>query len=143
LNGFRYVYETKVRFSDLDAMRHVNNATFIQYLESARLGWWLQLTRREGLAALDMILARTEIDYRAPAYFGEAVRVGVRCAWLRRSSFGLELRIEERGSGRRLADAKKVCVYYDFDAQRSRPLPPEIRAQLKAQDPELVEEVQQ
>jgi acyl-CoA thioester hydrolase len=140
LNGFRYVYETKVRFSDLDAMRHVNNATFIQYLESARLGYWLQVTRRQGLAALDMILARTEIDYRSPAHVGEAVRVGVRCAWLRRSSFGLELRVEEQASGRLLAEAKKVCVHYDFDAQRSLPVPAQVRAQLRAQDPELVEQ---
>ncbi len=140
MNGFGYVYETKIRFSDLDAMRHVNNATFIQYLESARLGWWLHATKRHGLDALDMILARTEIDYRAPAFFGEAVRVGVRCAWLRRSSFGLELRVEEAASGRLLAEAKKVSVYYDFAAQRSLPVPEAIRAQLKAQDPELREE---
>lgn len=140
MNGFRYVYETKVRFSDLDAMRHVNNATFIQYLESARLGFWLHVTQRDGLGALDMILARTEIDYRSPAHFGEAVRVGVRCAWLRRSSFGLELRVEERASGRLLAEAKKVCVHYDFESQLSLPLPPAIRAQLKAHDPELAEE---
>lgn len=46
MNGFGYVYETRIRFSDLDAMRHVNNATFIQYLESARLGWWLHATKR-------------------------------------------------------------------------------------------------
>lgn len=140
MNGFRYTYETRVRFSDLDAMRHVNNATFIQYLESARLGFWLHVTGREGLGALDMILARTEIDYRSPAHFGEKVRVGVRCAWLRRSSFGLELRVEEPTSGRLLAEAKKVCVHYDFEAQRSLPLPPAMRAQLRAQDPELVEE---
>ncbi len=140
MNGFRYAYETKVRFSDLDAMGHVNNATFIQYLESARLGWWLHVTQREGLAALDMILARTEIDYRSPAHLGEAVRVGVRCMWLRRSSFGLDLRVEERASGRLLAEAKKVGVYYDFKLQRSLPLPEAIRGQLKAQDPELREE---
>ncbi len=140
MNGFPYVYETQVRFSDLDAMRHVNNATFIRYLESARLGWWLHVTQREGLDALDMILARTEIDYRSPAFFGEAVRVGVRCASLRRSSFGLELRVEEHASGRVLAEAKKVCVYYDFKVQRSMPVPETIRAQLRSQDPGLREE---
>jgi acyl-CoA thioester hydrolase len=137
LNGFPFTYETRVRFRDLDAMRHVNNATFITYLESARLGWWLDVTRREGLDALDLILARTEIDYRSPAHFGESVRVGVRCASMRRSSFALELRVEETSSGRLLAEARKVCVYYDFAAQRSLPIPAAIRAQLEAQNPAL------
>lgn len=135
MNGFGFVYETRVRFSDLDAMRHVNNAVFVQYLESARLQWWLQVTKRKGLDALDMILARTEIDYRSPALFGEAVRVGVRCSWIRRTSFGLEFRVEECTSGRLLAEARKVCVYYDYASQRPLPLPAAIRAQLEAQQP--------
>lgn len=140
MNGYRFTYETEVRFSDLDAMRHVNNATFVTYLESARLGWWLHVTRRRGLDALDMILARTEIDYRSPLLFGEAVRVGVRCVSMRRSSFALQFRVEERDSHRLLAEARKVCVSYDFAGQRSQPIPDAIRAQLKGQDPELVEE---
>jgi acyl-CoA thioester hydrolase len=137
LNGFPFLYETEVRFRDLDAMRHVNNATFITYLESARLGWWLDVTRRDGLEALDLILARTEIDYRAPAFFGDSVRIGVRCVSMRRSSFALELRVEEKTTGRLLAEARKVCVYYDFAAQRSRPIPAPIRALLEAQSPGL------
>ncbi len=140
MNGFPFTYETEVRFRDLDAMRHVNNATFVTYLESARLGWWLDVTRRDGLEALDLILARTEIDYRAPAFFGEAVRVGVRCVSVRRSSFALELRVEERASGRLLAEARKVCVYYDFQAQRSQAIPAPIRALLAAQNPGLAME---
>ena len=140
MNGFPFTYETEVRFRDLDAMRHVNNATFVTYLESARLGWWLDVTRRDGLEALDLILARTEIDYRAPAFFGEAVRVGVRCVSVRRSSFALEMRVEEGASGRLLAEARKVCVYYDFKAQRSQPIPAPIRALLVAQNPGLAKE---
>lgn len=140
MNGYPFTYETQVRFRDLDAMRHVNNATFVTYLESARLGWWLDVTRRDGLEALDLILARTEIDYRAPAFFGEGVRVGVRCVSVRRSSFALELRVEERASGRLLAEARKVCVYYDFQAQRSQPIPAQIRALLAAQNPSLAKE---
>ncbi|HET7291935.1 MAG TPA: thioesterase family protein [Vicinamibacteria bacterium] len=140
MNGYAFTWETEVRFSDLDAMRHVNNATFVTYLESARLEWWQRVTQRRGLDALDMILARTEIDYRSPLVFGEAVRVGVRCAAMRRSSFSLQFRVEERASGRLLAEARKVCVYYDFGSQRSLPIPPAIRAQLRAQDPGAREE---
>ena len=90
----------EMRFRDLDALGHVNNAVFLTYLESARLAWWTRVSRRADLARLGMILARTEIDYRSPAVFGDRLVVGVRCASLKRSSFVLELRIEERRSGR-------------------------------------------
>ncbi len=139
MNGYAFTCDMDVRFSDLDAMRHVNNATFVTYLESARLAWWLRVTQREGLDALDMILARIEIDYRSPLHFGESVRIGVRCVSMRRSSFALQFRVEERASERLLAEARKVCVYYDFRTQRSRTIPEAIRAQLKAFDPALEE----
>lgn len=139
LAGFRFQHPVEVRFADLDALRHVNNAVFLTYLESARIAWWLAVTRREGLDALDMILARTEIDYRSPVFFGESLVVGIRCLSLKRSSFVLEFRIEERGSGRLVAEAKKTLVYYDFGAGKVVPLTPEIRARLKAQDPEALE----
>jgi acyl-CoA thioester hydrolase len=139
LDGYRFQYPIEVRFADLDALRHVNNAVFLSYLESARIAFWLQVTRRSGLDALDMILARTEIDYRSPVFFGESLVVGIRCASLKRSSFVLAFRIEERQAGRLVAEANKTLVYYDFKAATALPLTPEIRAQLKAQDPEVIE----
>ena len=39
----------EVRFRDLDALGHVNNAVYLTYLESARVAWWLHLTGRKDL----------------------------------------------------------------------------------------------
>jgi acyl-CoA thioester hydrolase len=140
LSGFRFQYPVEVRFADLDALRHVNNAVFLTYLESARIAYWLHATRRSGLEALDMILARTEIEYRSPVVFGESLVVGVRTLSLRRASFVMEFRVEAGGGARLVAEARKTLVYYDFTALKSQPLPAGIRAQLKAQDPELRED---
>jgi acyl-CoA thioester hydrolase len=96
----------------------------------------LKLTGREDLGDLRMILARTEIDYRSPAGFGDRLVVGVRCASLSRSSFSLEFRIEETRSGRLVAEARKVLVHYDYAARRSTPIPDALRRQILAQDPE-------
>src|SRR5919109_1126866 len=100
---FRFVHPVEVRFRDLDALGHVNNAVYLTYLESARIAWWLKVTRRSGLSALDMMLARVEVDYRSPVRFGDALDVGVRCASLGRSSFVLELEASERSAGRLVA----------------------------------------
>ena len=137
---FRFRFPLEVRFRDLDALGHVNNAAYLTYLESARLAYWLQVTGRSGLAALDMMLARAEVDYRSPVSLGDPLEVGVRCASMRRSSFVLEFEIVNRATGLLLAEARKVLVHYDHQARQSKPLPPAIREGLLAQDPEAAQE---
>jgi acyl-CoA thioester hydrolase len=125
-----------VRFRDLDAIGHVNNATFLTYFEDVRIAWWLHTTHRETLSDLDMILARAEVDYRSALEMGESVEIGIGCTSIGRSSFVLEMDMTERRSGRLVAEAKKVMVYYDYAERRSRPLTDEVRRMILAQDPD-------
>jgi len=140
LSPARFSHPIEVRFRDLDALGHVNNAVYLTYLESARIAYWLHVTRRSGLDALDMILARVEIDYRSPLSYGEAVDVTVRCVSMRRSSFVLEFTATERAAGRLVAEARKVLVHYDYSAARSLALPGELRDLLRAQDADARDE---
>ena len=133
---FRFRHLETVRFRDLDAIGHVNNAVFLTYFESARIAYWLHTTRRQGLGALDMVLARAEVDYRSPLQYGESVEISVGCTSIGRSSFVLESDMHERGSARLVAESRKVLVSYDYSASRSRPLPDELRRLILAQDPE-------
>jgi acyl-CoA thioester hydrolase len=133
---FRFRHLEAVRFRDLDALGHVNNAVFLTYFESARIAYWLHTTRRQGLGALDMVLARAEIDYRSPLKYGESVEMSVGCTSIGRSSFVLEADMHERGSGRLVAESRKVLVSYDYAAGRSRPLPEDVRRLILEQDPE-------
>jgi acyl-CoA thioester hydrolase len=137
LSDFSFVFPVQVRFRDLDALGHVNNAVYLTYLESARIAWWLHVTGRTSLQAMDMILARIEVDYRSPAEYPEMLDVGLRCASLGRSSFVLESEIRAREGGRLVAEARKVLVLYDYAVRRSRPLTDDLRARLRAQDPGL------
>jgi acyl-CoA thioester hydrolase len=133
---FRFTHSVEVRFRDLDALGHVNNAVFLTYLESARMAWYLHLTRRTELKGMDMILARAEVDFRSPASFAEVLDVGVRCASIGRTSFVVEQAITERRTRRLVAEARKVLVHYDYAAGRSVPLTEEMRRQLLDQDPD-------
>jgi acyl-CoA thioester hydrolase len=133
---FRFRHVEQVRFRDLDALGHVNNAVFLTYFESARIAYWLHATRRQGLGALDMILARAEVDYRSPLGYGESVEISVGCTSMGRSSFVLEGDMHERASGRLVAQSRKVLVHYDYATGRSSPLPDALRRLLLAQDPE-------
>jgi len=140
VNGYRFVFPVEVRFRDLDAIGHVNNAVYLTYMESARLAYWMQVTGRRDLRDIGIILARTECDYRSPANLGEVMEVGVRCASMRRSSFVLEFRIEVLGTERLVAEARKVLVRYDYSKGAVGPLEDDLKARLRAQDPESLQE---
>jgi acyl-CoA thioester hydrolase len=133
---FRFTHAVEVRFRDLDALGHVNNAVYLTYFESARMAWWMHLTHRSDLRGMDMILARAEVDFRSPVAYAEVLDVGVRCASIGRSSFVVEQAITERRTRRLVAEARKVLVHYDYAAGRSRPLTDERRRQLLDQDPD-------
>jgi acyl-CoA thioester hydrolase len=136
LTAFRFSFPIQVRFRDLDLLGHVNNAVYLTYFESARIAYWMRVTRRGDLKDLAMILARVEVDFRSPAAYGETLDIGVRCSALGRSSFTLEFRMAERASSRLVAEARKVLVHYDFSLGRSLPLGDELRQLILAHDPD-------
>ena len=39
-----FTHPIEVRFRDLDALGHVNNAVYLTYLESARIAYWMHVT---------------------------------------------------------------------------------------------------
>jgi acyl-CoA thioester hydrolase len=122
---FPFVHRETVRFRDLDGMGHVNNAVFSTYLEQARLNWFGE---SDELPLSDVILARTEIDFRSPVRFGETVEIGVRPSRLGTKSF--ELEYEVRAGGRLVAEAKSVLVGYDYARAESIEIPERWRRRL-------------
>jgi acyl-CoA thioester hydrolase len=121
----------RVRFRDVDPRNHVNNAVFSTYLEQARLDWFEQTGDDDVVPmthAIDMILGRTEIDFRSPLHYGETVEVGVRVGRVGTRSFDLEY--ELRAGGRVVAEAKSVLVGYDFDRGESAPIPEHWRRRI-------------
>lgn len=124
MDGFSIVHRETVRFRDLDAMGHVNNAVFSTYIEEARLAW----LAGEDDPLSDVILARTEIDFRSPVVLGETVEIGVRPARLGNKSF--ELEYELRVDGRVVAEARSVLVGYDYARGASTTVPERWRRRL-------------
>jgi acyl-CoA thioester hydrolase len=146
--AFRYQHAIEVRFSDRDAMGHVNNAVYLTYFELARAGYYQAVTGRvfETLAETDrsMIMAHARVEYRAPAFFGEMVVVACRAAWVSRSSFSLEYRLtasddSPRGAGRLLADGETIQVAYDYASGRATRLDPVLVRALEAYEGHVIQ----
>jgi acyl-CoA thioester hydrolase len=121
VQGYDFVHREHVRFRDLDAMGHVNNAVFATYVEQARIEYLRSLGVLDGPLYMGMILARLELDFVAPAMPEGEIEIGVRAVRSGKKSFELEYELVQQG--RPVARATTVLVAYDYEQARSVPLP--------------------
>ena len=119
---FPFTIRERVRFSDCDPMGHANNAVYSSYLEEARIDLLGGLS--------NFILARVEIDFRAPLRAGAQIEVRSRCTRIGTKSFELEHEI--RVGGDVVAAGKSVLVAYDYEREASVPVPEELKERLLA-----------
>ena len=124
-----------VMFRDLDCMGHVNNAISLAWLEQVRNCAYLAMLGREDPMeagkGLDFVVARAEVDYLAPVHFGDSVSIAAWPVHVGRSSFVLEYDCRKQ-DGSEFLRARTVLVTYDWQAGRSKPLPADVEAGLRA-----------
>lgn len=121
----------QVRWRDMDAYGHVNNAVYLNYLEEARDAW---VQRVLGPVADDVwhfVLARVAIDYRSELTQSDR-EVVVRCGLESIGRSSIRTREEVRKlDGTLSAEAASVIVPRDPTSGRSRPLTEAERAALE------------
>jgi acyl-CoA thioester hydrolase len=119
----------EIRWRDLDAYNHVNNAVYLTYLEEARDEWLEQALGQDG-AAWGYVLARVAIDFRRELSQDDD-QVVASCALARIGNSSVTTREELRTvDGVLAAEAEAVLVAVDPDSRKSRPLSDQERASL-------------
>ena len=107
----RYQSKQYVRWGDLDAFGHVNNATYLIYAQEARFAW---------SKMLEMVVARAEVDFIAPIYTGDIyIDVEIWVHKIGNSSFALTY--EMKNGDELVARVKTVQVTVSMDTKKSRP----------------------
>ena len=108
----RFTNKQYVRWGDLDAFGHVNNATYLIYAQEARFAWSKMIA---------MVVARAEVDFIAPIYTGDIyIDVDIWVNKIGTSSFGVTY--EMKYENELLAVVKTVQVTVSMDTKKSRPL---------------------
>ena len=131
--GYRFELPIEVRFRDIDALGHVNNAVYFSYMEHARIGYLRVIgLMPERLDEISFILAEATCRFKSPVPFGMPLIVRVRVAEMRGSSFFMDYSIEEQGTERVMAMGRTASVVYDYAASKSVPIPSEWRARIEA-----------
>jgi acyl-CoA thioester hydrolase len=122
-----------VRWRDLDAFNHVNNSTYLTYLEESRLRWLQQIPDPWYDEHALPVMVSSEVNYRQPVTWPAVVRIQLFCEKLGNSSMTVGHRILDAHDESRLySDGRVVVVWMDPATGKSVPLPAAIRAAASA-----------
>jgi acyl-CoA thioester hydrolase len=136
--GFRHHTPIYVRWADMDALGHVNNAKFLTYLEQARINYFNDLKLWDGnLSDLGLIMARIVLDYKLPLVVGDDAHVFTRCSRFGTRSLDTEqliLRVNEDHT-EIAAQGTITAVVYDYQKNQSAPIPDGWRERILEYEP--------
>jgi acyl-CoA thioester hydrolase len=133
-DDFRHRTAIEVRFRDIDALGHVNNAVFVSYIEQARVRYFASVLGLDISQRFPLILARVALDYTAPVLLGEPLEVGTRVDWIGRTSFAMAHRLVAGEDRHEVAHSETVIVAYDYGVARPMPVPDAWRAAMVAHE---------
>ena len=124
LSDYKFKTDITIRFSDIDAVGHVNNAVYLTYFELARIGYWRDVTHWN-LKDNGIVVGRSEINYLKPVTIDDKLICYVRVIRIGNSSFDVEYILVKKVHGKEEICTKGLtsCVTYDYNLNKSTPIP--------------------
>ncbi|MGW1454675.1 acyl-CoA thioesterase [Salegentibacter agarivorans] len=123
--------ELRIDWSDLDMYKHVNNISFMRYMQSGRVNFWEASGIYEMYENTNMgtMLVSTHCDFKKSLYYPGKAIVKTRIDFIKNSSFGLKHLILN-DINEVCAEGKDVVVCYDFEKDKTFRIPEDLRTQL-------------
>jgi acyl-CoA thioester hydrolase len=129
----KVTHKIEVRFADIDVMGHVNNAIYLSYFEQARMKFFEELVGKEwDWETHGILLARNEIDYRAPVLLNDQVYVETELVemGIKSMTVGYKVKVEREGKEIICTEGKSVLVAFDYHKGKSQPIPKDWKEKL-------------
>jgi acyl-CoA thioester hydrolase len=136
-NGYKSMIRLPILWGDQDAFQHVNNTLPIRWFESARIAYLEQtgIDRQLQQLKLGPILASVACNYRQQLTYPDQVWIGAKVSRLGNSSVTMLHQIySERWQEKLVAEGESVLVVFDYQANRPRRIPDEMRRTIEAFD---------
>ncbi len=126
-----FTVDIDVRFRDLDALGHVNNAVFMTYFELGRLQFSKTMFKVSDPSDFSFILAHICCDYLRPVKMNDRVslQLWVRDIGTKSFSFGYKL-VDLFDDAIVYATGESVQVCYDYTTEKSIPISEEMKQQM-------------
>ncbi len=134
LDEFPTFVTLPVQWGDQDAFGHVNNAVPLRWFETSRIAYLEQcgLGHMMSGTGLGPIVASITCNYRRQIMYPDSVYVGTKLASLRRSSMTLGHAVYTQSQRELATKGETVVVFFDYDANRPRRVPDEVREKIEA-----------
>lgn len=142
LDDFRHSTPLAVRFHDIDALGHVNNARYLNYLEEGRLAYARDVWGWDGrMDSFSLIVASVSVEFKRPIHLGDALTLYTRVARLGNKSFDVRYAFAVTPNGadeaQLAATASVTLVMYDYTQQQTVPIADTMRAAITDYEPSL------
>jgi acyl-CoA thioester hydrolase len=133
-SDFAFFMPMPTRWADLDMIGHVNNAMFFTFDESVRLEYFGEMFSGDAKfwKEYGLILARIECDFIAQLKHPSKLELGFRIARMGKSSMGTIA--GHFNDGKLVAVSRGVLVWFDYNNQKTIPLPDPVRAMIRARE---------
>ncbi|MCH2058865.1 MAG: acyl-CoA thioesterase [Thalassotalea sp.] len=113
------------RFSDTDALGHINNTMVPIWFEGARTPVFKLFTPELDLKNWPLILAKINVEFEAQMFYGLDMEVRTFISRIGGSSFDVFQELWQQG--KRVASGTAVMVHFDYRAQKTAQIPDSIR----------------
>lgn len=130
-DDYKLSLELRIDFSDLDMYRHVNNVSYMRFLQSGRVNFWEATGIYQLYENTDQgtMLVSTHCDFKKPLFYPGKAIIKTKLGFMKNSSFGLDHLILN-GKGEVCAEGRDVVVCYDFSKDQTFRIPEELREKM-------------
>jgi acyl-CoA thioester hydrolase len=123
----------QLRFSDIDMLKHVNNGKFPTFMETARIAFFNEVVApKHEWQETGMIVARIELDFKAPIFFHDTLVVETRVSAIGTKSmvFDYDFIVLNDSEQTPKATGKTIMVCYHYTENRSLIVPEDWRTKI-------------
>lgn len=129
--NIKIITPLSIRFNDVDAMGHVNNAVFFTYFEEGRKNFVHSLFNIVNPEDYNFIIAHLESDFIKPVKLKDSINVETWVGEIGNKKFTFKYRIVNRKNNASVyAEGHSIQVFYDYTAKSSIPIPDKVRKEL-------------
>jgi len=112
--------------ADIDEQGHVNNISFVRYVQEVAVGHWFHVTTREQQETFAWVMLRHEIDYKKQGFEGESITVST---WVSNwTAVTCERQVEIYRGPDLLVRSKTIWCLLDRETSKPKRIPAELKA---------------
>ena len=120
-----------IRWGDMDAMGHVNNASYFRFMETVRIDWFASMAVLPDPKGEGPVIINAFCNFHAQLEYPGTVLAKQYVADFGTSSFDTYTTFERADApGKIYSSGGATVVWVNFPAQKSMPIPASVRALL-------------